>query len=131
MNEYESLTEKEEVFELEDVSLGSESDGRGHTPQPEEEEEHAAQPVEEHATQTEQEREREQEHEQNGPQKLPPSSQPREHPRRPRPRSSPRPNPRPRNQLDLYNFKGFMFLCFGAPGVAPHWCSKFNSLLSS
>ena len=25
---------------------------------------------------------------------------------------------------DLYNFKGFMFFCFGAPGVSPHWCSK-------
>jgi hypothetical protein len=26
---------------------------------------------------------------------------------------------------ELYNFKGFMFFCFGAPGVSPHWCSKF------
>ena len=28
----------------------------------------------------------------------------------------------------LYNFKGFMFFCFGAPGVSPHWCSKFCTL---
>ena len=28
---------------------------------------------------------------------------------------------------DLYNFKGFMFLCFGTPGVAPNWCSKLVS----
>lgn len=25
---------------------------------------------------------------------------------------------------DLYNFKGFMLFCFGAPGISPAWCSK-------
>lgn len=28
---------------------------------------------------------------------------------------------------DLYSFKGFMLFCFGAPGVSPHWCSKFST----
>ena len=34
-----------------------------------------------------------------------------------------------RDDNDLYSFKGFMFFCFGAPGVSPHWCSKLTGNL--
>ena len=33
-----------------------------------------------------------------------------------------RPDPHPDEEY-LYNFKGFMLFCFGAPGVAPKLCS--------
>ena len=33
------------------------------------------------------------------------------------------------NRDNLYSFKGFMFFCFGVPGVSPNWCSKYMPLI--
>ena len=36
----------------------------------------------------------------------------------------------PQSEDDLYNFKGFMYFCFGTPGVSPNWCSKYIARLT-